>query len=133
MIRILVVEDELASRKFLSHMMESYGQCDSAINGIEAVTMFEESIIKGEKYDLICMDIMMPEMDGQEALKKIREIENKHSILPKDESRVIMTTALSDPKTVIEAYYKGGATHYLVKPITLEKLNSIMSEIGLGV
>ncbi|WP_092161637.1 response regulator [Maridesulfovibrio ferrireducens] len=131
--RILVVEDELASRKFLSHMMESYGQCDSAINGIEAVTMFEESIIKGEKYDLICMDIMMPEMDGQEALKKIREIENKHSILPKDESRVIMTTALSDPKTVIEAYYKGGATHYLVKPITLEKLNSIMSEIGLGV
>ncbi|MBI9110372.1 response regulator [Maridesulfovibrio ferrireducens] len=131
--RILVVEDELASRKFLSHMMESYGQCDSAINGIEAVTMFEESIIKGEKYDLICMDIMMPEMDGQEALKKIREIENKHSILPKDESRVIMTTALSDPKTVIEAYYKGGATHYLVKPITLEKLNSIMSEIGLDV
>jgi len=72
---------------------------------------------------------MMPEMDGQEALKKIREIENKQSVLPKDEVKVIMTTALSDPKTVVEAYYKGGATYYLVKPISIDKIKSIMSEI----
>ncbi len=129
MLKILVVEDELASRKLLTHMMEEYGQCDNAVDGIEGVRMFEESILNGDKYDLICMDIMMPEMDGQEALKKIREIENKQSVLPKDEVKVIMTTALSDPKTVVEAYYKGGATYYLVKPISIDKIKSIMSEI----
>ncbi len=129
MLKILVVEDELASRKLLTRMMEDYGQCDNAVDGIEGVRMFEESILNDDKYDLICMDIMMPEMDGQEALKKIREIENKHSVLPKDEAKVIMTTALSDPKTVVEAYYKGGATYYLVKPISIGKIKSIMSEI----
>ncbi|SME92214.1 response regulator [Desulfovibrio gilichinskyi] len=129
MLKILVVEDELASRKFITHMMEAYGHCDIAVDGIKGVIMFEESMLNGEKYDLICMDIMMPEMDGQEALKKMREIEKKHSILPKDEAKVIMTTALSDPKTVLEAYYKGGATYYLVKPISTDKIKNIMADI----
>lgn len=128
--RILIVEDELASRKFLTHVMGKYGDCHVALDGAEAVSKFKQAVSKDEPFDLVCMDIMMPRMDGQEALKMLREVERVNGIKPKDEVKVIMTTALGDPKNVVEAYYKGGATAYLPKPISLESVEEVMAELG---
>lgn len=128
--RILIVEDELASRKFLAHVMTSYGECDAVVDGAEAVLAFIEAIESGNRYDLICLDIMMPEMDGQEALKEIRVIEKEHEIPLKLETKVMMTTALADPSNVMEAYYKGGASIYLAKPLDVEKIREAMIELG---
>lgn len=128
--RILVVEDELASRKFLTYIMGKYGDCLFAVNGAEAVTLFKKALIDEDPFDLICMDIMMPQMNGHEALKMLRKIEKNNGIKPKDEVKVIMTTALSDPKNVVEAYYEGGATAYLPKPISLESVEEVMAEMG---
>ncbi|NDV27305.1 response regulator [Desulfovibrio sp. JC010] len=128
--KILIVEDELASRKFLTYVMAGYGECTSAVNGIEAVDEFTRALESGERYDLICMDIMMPEMDGQEALKRIRGIETDNGIAPHLETKVLMTTALKDPSNVVEAYYKGGASIYLTKPLDGEKIGEAMVELG---
>ncbi|NDV23509.1 response regulator [Desulfovibrio sp. JC022] len=128
--RILIVEDELASRKFLTHVMTSYGECDAVEDGAEAVLAFIEALESGNRYDLICLDIMMPEMDGQEALKEIREVEKEHDIPLKLETKVMMTTALADPSNVMEAYYKGGASIYLTKPLDVEKIREAMVELG---
>ncbi len=65
---------------------------------------------KEQPYDLLCMDIMMPVMDGHEALLKIREMEKSLGIFGPEEVKVIMLSALDDAKTVMKAYYKGGAT-----------------------
>ncbi|WP_027179497.1 response regulator [Maridesulfovibrio bastinii] len=128
--RILVVEDELASRKFMTHVMGRYGECLFATDGAEAVTMFKQALLDNDPFDLVCMDIMMPRMDGHEALKMLRKVEKANGIKPKDEVKVIMTTALSDPKNVVEAYYQGGATSYLPKPISIESVEGVMSELG---
>lgn len=128
--KILIVEDELASRKYMSHVMESYGDCELAENGIEAVACFTEALESGIGFDLICMDIMMPEMDGLDALQEIRRIEKEHGVEPRLEVRVMMTTALSDPVNVIEAYYKGGASVYLTKPVDISKIRECMVELG---
>ncbi len=128
--RILIVEDELASRKFLTHVMTSYGECDAVEDGAEAVLAFIEALESGNRYDLICLDIMMPEMDGQEALKEIREVEKEHDIPHRLETKVMMTTALADPSNVVEAYYKGGASVYLTKPLDVEKIREAMVELG---
>ncbi|WP_421901684.1 response regulator [Maridesulfovibrio sp.] len=128
--RILIVEDELASRKFLTHVMTSYGECDAVEDGAEAVQAFTEALESGNRYDLICLDIMMPEMDGQEALKEIREIEKEFNIPHNLETKVMMTSALGDPSNVIEAYYKGGASIYLTKPLDVEKIREAMVDLG---
>ncbi|WP_432736034.1 response regulator [Maridesulfovibrio sp. FT414] len=128
--RILIAEDELASRKYMQHVMDSYGECDCAENGTEAVSMFRTAFETGSGYDLICMDIMMPGMDGIEALKEIRSFEREMGVEPRKEARVIMTSALGDPVNVMEAYYRGGASVYLTKPIEIADVRNAMVELG---
>ncbi len=129
--RILIVEDDFTSRKLLQNILSPYGECDIAVNGKESVEAFEAALDEGKAYDLVCMDIMMPEMDGQEALKRIRAIEKKRGLRGPDEAKIVMTTALDDPKNVVEAYYKGGATSYIPKPIDKHLFIHLLRNLGL--
>ena len=129
--RILIVEDEFTSRKLLTALLSDFGQCDTASDGVECVDTFREALTRNEPYDLVCMDIMMPNKDGHQALKEIRVIEQEMGIKPQDEVKVIMVTALNDPKTVVKAYYKGGAAAYLPKPIEVESLHAILRDLAL--
>jgi len=129
--RILIVEDEFTSRKLLTALLADYGQCDTASDGVECVDTFRKALDEGLPYDLVCMDIMMPNKDGHQALKEIRGIEQGLGVKPSDEVKVIMVTALNDPKTVVKAYYKGGAAAYLPKPIEVESLLAILRDLAL--
>ena len=129
--RVLVVEDDFTSRKILQKILGPYGEVDIAVNGVEAVQAFAQSLDDAHPYDLICMDIMMPEMDGQTALKKIRSLEKERGVVPAQEVKIVMTTALDDPKNVVEAYYKGGATSYVPKPIDKHMLLHLLKSLGV--
>jgi two-component system chemotaxis response regulator CheY len=129
--KTLVVEDDFISRIVLQKMLAPYGICDVAVNGKEAVQAFTYSVKEGEPYDLICMDIMMPEMDGIEALRIIHEKEKEFNVLPSNETKIIMITALDTPKEVIDAYYRGGCTYYLTKPINKAKIIKLIQEMEL--
>jgi len=130
-VKCLIVEDDFISRRVLKELLASSFDCDIAVNGEEAVTSFRLAHEGKRPYDLICMDIMMPGIDGQEALRSIREIERTLGVPPHLEAKVIMTTALDDPRTVVRAYYKGGATSYIVKPISKQKLMRELRILGL--
>ncbi|WP_298432483.1 response regulator [Geobacter sp.] len=129
--KTLIVEDDFISRKIMKELLLPLGETDIAIDGSEAVQAFRLAHEERHPYDLICMDIMMPNMDGHEALTQIREYEKELGIGAADEVKVIMTTALDDPKNVVEAFYRGGATSYLVKPITRQKLMKEIRSHGL--
>ncbi len=129
--RVLIVEDDFTSRKLLQTILTPFGDCDIAVNGKEAVDAFKEALDSGKPYELVCMDIMMPEMDGQEALRAIRSIEKDKGLRGSDEVKVVMTTALDDPKNVVEAYYKGGATSYVPKPIDRQLFVHLLRNLGL--
>lgn len=127
---ILVVEDDFISRRLLCRYLEKTGNCDVAINGTEAVAAVHDALHAGEHYDLVCLDIMMPGMSGQEALTAIRALEVEHGLNVGQGARVIMTTALEDHSTVRQAF-KASADGYLVKPIEKQKLFKLLGELGL--
>lgn len=129
--RILIVEDDYTSRKLLQKLLSAYGETVGVGNGEEALEAYRLALEENRPYRLICLDIMMPGIDGQQVLKSIRAMEKVRGIPPKNEVKILMTTALDSPKDVIEAYYQGGCSSYLVKPIEKKQLIDKLKELGL--
>jgi two-component system chemotaxis response regulator CheY len=118
--RTLIVEDDYTSQIILENALKSFSSCDAVTNGVEAVAGFRRALDEARPYDLICMDIMMPELNGQDALRQIRHIEKTMDVPAADEVKVVMTTALSETRQVADALFKGGASAYFVKPIHID-------------
>ncbi len=129
--KTLIVDDDFISRRVLLDILSSYGDCDIAIDGDEAVQAVRLSWEERKPYDLICMDIIMPKMDGLEALKKIRKLEESLGVKSRRQAKVIMLTAVDDPKTIIDSYFKVGASSYLIKPINSEKIHEEVHRLEL--
>ena len=127
--RILIAEDDFASRKAILKFLSAYGECDVTVDGMEAIDAFMMALEEEDPYDLICLDVMMPVMYGYQALKNIRDIEREHNVDPADQARVIMTTALNEEKNVKKAF-ELGCTVYCAKPIDLEKLKGMLEKLG---
>jgi two-component system, chemotaxis family, chemotaxis protein CheY len=128
--RMLLVEDDFASRLLLQTFLSRYGECHVAVNGREAVEAFRTALEQGQKYDLICMDIMMPEMDGREAVRQVRAFEESRGILSSSGVKIIMATAVEDVKEVSRCF-KELCDAYLVKPIDLSQLLNLMKSYQL--
>ena len=128
--KTLIVEDDFTSRIFLQEMLKSYGRVDIAVNGRESVEAVQASLSAGEHYDLILMDIMMPEMNGQEALQHIRNAEETAGIIIGKGAKVIMTTALGDKDNIMDAF-RHAADGYMVKPVDKQKLLEKLRELEL--
>jgi two-component system chemotaxis response regulator CheY len=114
-LRVLAVEDDFSSRIVLQGLLSKYGECHIAVNGKEAVEAFRLMRSAGQSYDLICLDIRMPEMDGQEALELIRTLEGGEGAQFPG-VRIFMTTSIGNIKTVI-ASFKALCDAYLIKPV----------------
>jgi two-component system chemotaxis response regulator CheY len=128
--RILVVEDDFASRRLLCDVLAPYGVCHAAADGREGVEAVRTTLEENQRYDLICLDIQMPNMDGQEALKRIRALEEEKGILPGDGAKIIMTTVASDRRNILQAFSEQ-CEAYLVKPIDRRELLGHLKKLGL--
>ena len=111
--RILIAEDDFASRKVILKFLSEYGECDVTVDGMEAIDAFMMALEDGDPYDLICLDVMMPIMDGYQALKNIRDIEREHNIPEEEMVKIIMTTALNEQKNVKKAFELGCTVYCL--------------------
>ena len=128
--KILLAEDDYVTRKFMANFLSKYGECDVTVDGMEAVDAFTMALEDGEPYDLACLDIMMPVMDGYQALVGIRNLERDRNI-PEDKAvKVIMTTALNDEKNVKMAFDLGCSV-YSGKPIDQERFEQALKKLGL--
>jgi two-component system, chemotaxis family, chemotaxis protein CheY len=128
--KTLIVEDDFTSRLLLQEFLKSEGPARIAVNGDDAVAAVKAALDADERYDLICLDIMMPVMDGQEALRKIRALEQAKGINSSHGAKIVMTTALGDMRNVTAAY-SGLCDAYLTKPILKTKLLEKLRELAL--
>ena len=128
--RVLIVEDDATTRQMLMMMLAAIGQCDLARNGQEAIDEFEKARDEEEPYDLICLDILMPEMNGHDVLKQIRELEGSVPDADGGGVKVIITTAIDERESIIEAF-RSQCDAYLVKPISRDQLLAQIRSLGL--
>jgi two-component system, chemotaxis family, chemotaxis protein CheY len=128
--KTLIVEDDFASRVLLQSILQAYGECNIAVNGREAINAVQMAIAAKTPYNLICMDIMMPEMDGQEALKEIRRIEQSAGIYGNDGVKIVMVTGLGDTRNIMTAF-REQCDIYIKKPIETEKLIHELKALNL--
>ena len=129
--KILVVEDDLVSRTVLMEMLSPYGNVEFAVDGEVALQSFSASYEKRQPYDLICLDIMMPKIDGQIVLERMREIEREQGVKKDVAVKILMVTSLSNRTNVLKAL-EAHCDGYILKPVQKEKLVQDLQRLGLA-
>ena len=128
--KILLAEDDFATRKAMVSFLSKYGECDVTVDGMEAVDAVLMALDEDAPYDLICLDIMMPVMDGYQALIAIRKMEKQHNIPEEKAAKVIMTTAMNEEQNVKMAF-ELGCTIYSGKPIDQARFEQALKKLNL--
>jgi CheY-like chemotaxis protein len=117
-LNILLAEDDEMIEKITTFYLRRNGhEVDNAKNGMEAVNLF-----KVKQYDVILMDIQMPEMDGLQAVKEIRRIEKDY--LAKGHTTIIAITTHPDKKECLQA----GADGFMQKPFCFDELSTLFGD-----
>ena len=130
--KILIVEDNFVNRKILTKYLSAYGEADVAVDGREAFDAFVAAHKENNPYQLICLDIMMPNVDGIQALDLIRKYEEENQMFNDKAVKILMTTTLDDTKNIIDAF-SAQCDEYIVKPIRKDDLFERLNKIGIKV
>jgi two-component system chemotaxis response regulator CheY len=125
--RILVADDDGISRRVLGKMLSPWGEVEFAADGMEVLTRFKDARGEGKPFSLLCLDINMPRLDGQQTVELIREMERDGE----QRTVVFMVSADSTPTNVIHAKVRGQCAAFLVKPIDKARLAEAMNKAGL--
>ena len=130
--KVLIVDDDFVSRRLIQTVLSHYGfaDIDMVVNGSEAVQAVEIANGKGNPYELIFLDRLMPGAEGAEILKKLRDKETEAGLEREDAARIIMVTSVNDPGKVMDAF-KDQCDQYVIKPINEEKIAQAMMKAGI--
>ncbi len=120
--RCLVVDDDDIGRRMLTSFLAECYACDQAVNGQAALELVDQAWSDGNPYDFICLDIVMPVMDGSATLRQIRERDQKQG----SRTKVFMISACSTPQDIEDAFFEGDCDDYLVKPFRQEAVTHML-------
>lgn len=128
--KFLIVDDDPAGLRLLRQFLAPFGQCDLVDGGEQGIAMFRAALESGDRYDLVCLDIMMPGLDGHTVLQSLRQLEAARGILGSSGVKVLMLSATSDTKHCIQAFSEG-CEAYITKPLSkLRLLTEVRSLLG---
>jgi len=130
--KILVVDDEMVSREKMKMIMSHFGECDAVESGADAVEMFTKAWNAWSPYDLISLDVQMPEMSGVEVLNRIRGMEREKNVPESRRVKVVMVTARSDKDTIMTSI-QAGCNDYVIKPFDKTVVAKKLAQMGFAV
>lgn len=128
--RILIAEGDFICRRLLQNLFSANGQCEIAVDGQEVIQAFKLAHQEKYPYDLLCLDILLPETNGLEIWNSIRTFEKKHGMNGSSGIKIIMSSVLDSFKDN-QMSFQEECEAYLTKPITKEKLDEILQQFGL--
>ena len=129
--RALIVDDDFYSRSFLEYLLHPYAVCDMAENGEEAVMIYQKALKEQNPYDLVFMDLRMPEIDGSTAMREIRSVERDMGVAAGKGAKIVITSVLEDAEDTHNAMFLGDAAAFLQKPIEEKALLTELRRLGL--
>lgn len=125
----LIVEDDFTNRRILQKFLQEYGEVHIAVSGIEAVEAFRQSRHANQPYDLICLDILLPGLSGQEVLTEIRS-EEESDVIQNHRAKIVMVTGLDDKSSVLQAF-REQCDAYIVKPVDVRTFREQLDALGV--
>jgi two-component system chemotaxis response regulator CheY len=126
--KALIVDDCDLSRQLLIICVGEYAETDIARNGKEALDLARAAIEKNENYNLICLDLNMPLMDGHETMQAIRRMETEAGA---DKAVIFMITSSNCPDDMIKAITLGECDDYMMKPVMRKTFLELLKKHNL--
>ncbi|ABW66686.1 response regulator [Desulfosudis oleivorans] len=130
--KILIVDDSASIREAFTGILSPLAHCRTAANGQEAVDMIKQNTSREDRFDLVLMDIIMPEKDGLTAVKEIREFEKQAGWTGENATTIIIVTTINNPSRILVAQYECGADAYITKPFTEQTVLQALSNNGVS-
>jgi len=127
--KILIVDDEMVNRNLLEILIQPYGKTDVAADGKEAYNAIISAHQQNDPFDVVFLDIMMPEMDGHEVLQTVREWEEKNLEHGYSDMKIVMVSALGMKEHILSSF-KEGCEFYIVKPASRDRIDGVMADMG---
>ena len=124
---VLVVDDSPVIRRVLQLAFQPHGNCDVVQNGQQALDSISSRLEASKPYDIICLDLGLPDLAGVDVLKEIRSREAQHGNQVR--SRIVIVSGSAEPD-VVRAAHQNGADAYLVKPIDKQQLLNVLQGLG---
>ena len=130
--KTLVVDDSSIALLMTGYMLNKMGIVDitEAEDGLQALDKFSQAVQNGTPYSLVFLDIVMPKLGGQEALRRMRAIEAEAGITEENRSVIIMATSLHSTEDMMNALIEGDCSDYLVKPFKAEDVKGLLIRYG---
>ncbi|MDD3127503.1 MAG: FapA family protein, partial [Candidatus Izemoplasmatales bacterium] len=127
--RVLVVDDAPFMRNLLCIMLRNLGTCTQAADGKEAFELYKKAFQEKKPFELIFLDIAMPEMNGKETLAAIRQFEHENEVTEDKKSKILMITAFSNETHLYKSVKD--CQGCILKPLTKEKLREKLTLLGI--
>ena len=128
--RSLVIEDDPTSRLFLKRFLERYGEVVIAGDGQHGLYSFYEGLETEKPFDLVCLDLSMPNMDGMQALNLIRKAEDQRGISNEAGSKIVIVTSTTESKVILQSF-RSGCAAFMSKPFNSGKFKRQLRDFGL--
>lgn len=126
----LILEDDPVTTKIIANYLINFGMVVTAGSAKEAFEIYNDTAFSSTPFDLICLDLQLPEYDGVEFLKEIRQSEESSGIALPFGVKIVVLTSSEEPGIASEVQAKG-CDAFLSKPLNREKLKSELMRLKL--
>jgi HD-like signal output (HDOD) protein/CheY-like chemotaxis protein len=130
--RVLIVDDEPVSRNLLEKVMRDIAECEAADSGVTAIVAYKKALETWAPFDLMTLDISMPEMNGKEVLNQIRKIEKDKGIQRDRQIKIFMVSGHSDKETIVRCV-EIGCDDFISKPFNKRIIAGKLEKLGFDI